>query len=137
MRFLMMIKSSENQGPLPKAVLDALNKASAEDPKPDRMIATGALYPTAASTRVRVSQGQLSVIDGPFTETREVVGGYAIMEFDTKEEALESTRGFMDLYRKHWPGWEGETELRQIFGPNDFTIEEGKVHLKPEARRSK
>jgi len=132
MRFLMMIKSAENQGSLPKALLDALNKVRADDPKPDRMIATGALYPTEASVRVRVSQGQLSVIDGPFTETREVVGGYAIMEFDTKEQAIESTRGFMDLYRKNWPGWEGETELRQIFGPKDFTVEDGKIRLTPE-----
>jgi hypothetical protein len=137
MRFLMMIKSSENQGPLPKAVMDALSKVEEGDLKPGQIVATGALYPTAASTRVRVSQGQLNVMDGPFTETKEVVGGYAIMEFASREEAIESARGFMDLYRMHWPGWEGETEVRQIFGPHDFTVEGGKIHLGTETSPQK
>jgi hypothetical protein len=137
MQFLMMVKSSENQGPLPKAVMDALSKVREEDLKPGQMIATGALYPMAASAHIRVSQGQLNVIDGPFTETREVVGGYAIMEFATREEAIQSAREFMDLYRRHWPGWEGETEVRQIFGANDFTVEGSKIHLKPETSPNK
>jgi len=62
-----------------------------------------------------------------------VVGGYAIMEFATKEEAVESTREFMELHRKFWPGWEGETEIRQMFGPEDYTMECGEFRLKPEA----
>jgi hypothetical protein len=56
-------------------------------------------------------------MDGPFTETKEVVGGYAVMEFKSKQEALDSAVQFMELHQKHWPGWEGETEVRQIFGP--------------------
>jgi hypothetical protein len=69
---------------------------------------------------VRVSQGRLTVMDGPFTETKEVVGGYAVMEFKSKQEALDSAVQFMELHRKHWPGWEGETEVREIFGPEDY-----------------
>jgi len=69
---------------------------------------------------VRVSGGQVRVIDGPFTEAKEVVGGYAQFEFKSKEEAIQSAVEFMELHRKHWPGWEGETEVRQMFGPEDF-----------------
>jgi hypothetical protein len=60
------------------------------------------------------------VTDGPFTETKEVVGGYAQFELKSKEEAIESAVRFMELHKKHWPGWEGETEVGQMFGPEDF-----------------
>jgi hypothetical protein len=60
------------------------------------------------------------VTDGPFTETNEVVGGYAQFELKSKEEAVRSAVRFMELHKKHWPGWEGETEVRQMFGPEDF-----------------
>ena len=60
------------------------------------------------------------MIDGPFSETKEVVGGFAIFELPSREVAVDSARQFMELHRKHWPGWEGETEVRQIFGPEDF-----------------
>jgi hypothetical protein len=60
------------------------------------------------------------VIDGPFTESKEIVGGYAQFELPSKEEAVKGAVQFMELHRKHWPGWEGETEIRQMFGPEDF-----------------
>jgi hypothetical protein len=72
------------------------------------------------STRVRLSQGQVTAIDGPFTEAKEVVGGYAVFELKSKAEAIEGALRFMALHRKHWPGWEGETEIRQLFGPHDL-----------------
>jgi hypothetical protein len=60
------------------------------------------------------------VLDGPFAEAKEVVGGFAQFEFKSKEEAIEAAVRFMELHKKHWPGWEGETEIRQVFGPEDF-----------------
>lgn len=123
MRFMMMVKSAENEnsGPPPKELMDAIAKLSEEDAKSGRtMIASGGLAPTAMSTRVRISRGQLATIDGPFTEAKEVVGGYALIDFKSKEEAVEGAVRFMELHIKHWPGWEGETEIRQIFGPEDF-----------------
>ena len=60
------------------------------------------------------------VTDGPFTETHEVIGGFAQFELKSKEAAVESAVRFMELHKKHWPGWEGETEVRQMFGPEDF-----------------
>jgi hypothetical protein len=122
MRFMMMVKHAEKfSGPPPKELMDAIAKLSEEDAKRGTtMIASGGLAPTAQSTRVRISRGQLATLDGPFTETKEVVGGYAIIDFKSKQEAVEGAVRFMELYRKLWPGWEGETEIRQIFGPEDF-----------------
>jgi len=88
--------------------------------KAGTMIATGGLAPTAQSTKVRISGGQIQVIDGPFTESKEVIGGYAQFELPSREAALKGAMEFMELHRKHWPQWEGETEIRQMFGPEDF-----------------
>ena len=130
MRFMMMVKSAENSGPPPKELMEAIARMSEEGVKQGRMVASGGLAPTAAGTRVRVSRGSLHVTDGPFTETKEVVGGYAIMEFPTKEAAVDSAKQFMELHRKYWPGWEGETEIRQMLGPEDYTIDGGEFRLK-------
>lgn len=120
MRFMMLVKSAENAGPPPKALMDAIAELAQEAVRAGRMILSGGLAPTAMSSRVRISQGHLSTIDGPFTEAKEVVGGFAMFEFGSKEEAVESAVTFMELHRQHWPGWDGETEIRQIFGPEDF-----------------
>jgi hypothetical protein len=120
MRFMMLVKHGENQGPPPKELMDAIAKAAEDAAKAGNMVLSGGLAPTAMSTKVRVSKGQVSAIDGPFTEAKEVVGGFAIFELKSKEEAIEGAKNFMELHRKHWPGWEGETEVRQLFGPEDF-----------------
>ena len=120
MRFMMLVKHAENSGAPPKELMDAIAKLSEEAVKAGTMVASGGLAPTAASTRVRVSRGQLTTVDGPFTEAKEVVGGYAVFELKSKEEAIEGALRFMELHKKHWSGWEGETEIRQIFGPEDF-----------------
>jgi hypothetical protein len=120
MRFMMMVKHAENQGPPPKELMDAIDKLSQEDTQAGRMVESGGLAPTGMSTRVRLSRGHLTVLDGPFTEAKEIVGGFAQMEFKSKQDAVAAAVRFMELHRKHWPGWEGETEIRQIFGPEDF-----------------
>src|SRR5712692_10270472 len=120
MRFMMLVKSAENKSLPPKELMDAIANLAEEANKAGTMVASGGLAPTAMSTRVRVSRGQLTTIDGPFTEAKEVVGGYAVFELKSKQEALEGALRFMELHKKHWPGWEGETEIRQIFGPEDF-----------------
>jgi hypothetical protein len=117
---MMLVKHAENSGPPPKELMDAIAILAEEDVKAGTMLSSGGLAPTAQSTRVRVSGGQLKVIDGPFTEAKEIVGGFAQFELKSKKEALEGAVRFMELHRKYWPGWEGETEIRQIFGPEDF-----------------
>ena len=120
MKFMMMVKHAENSAPPPKELMDAIAILSEEAVQAGTMLGSGGLAPTAQSTRVRLSGGRLTVVDGPFTETKEVIGGYAQFELKSKQEAIESAVRFMELHKKYWPGWEGETEIRQIFGPEDF-----------------
>jgi hypothetical protein len=101
--------------------MDAIGKMAEEATKAGLMLESGGLAPTAMSARVRLSRGKLTRIDGPFTESKEVIGGFAVFEFKSKEEAIESAVQFMELHKQHWPGWDGETEVRQIFGPEDYS----------------
>jgi hypothetical protein len=120
MRFMMLVKSSENSGPPPKELMEALGKLSEDAIAAGKMVDSGGLAPTAMSTRVRVSKGQLAVLDGPFTEAKEIVGGFAQFQFNSKEEAIESAKRFMELHIKYWPSWEGETEIRQKLTAEEF-----------------
>jgi hypothetical protein len=120
MRFMMLVRHKENQGPPPKELMDAISVLGEEAVKAGTMISNGGLASTAQSTRVRVSNGKLTVTDGPFTEAKEVIGGYAQFELKSKQEAIDGAIRFMELHRKYWPEWEGETEVRQIFEPEDF-----------------
>jgi len=84
------------------------------------LLAVESLTSTARATRVQVRGGQAKWLDGPFAEAKEVVGGFAVFELPSKEAAVESARAFIELHRRHWPGWEGETEIRQIAEVPDF-----------------
>jgi hypothetical protein len=136
MKFMMMIKHKEDRKALPKELSDAIAKTMEGD-HPPIITASGALAPTAVSSRVQISGGKLTVTDGPFTETKEVVGGFAILEFKSREEAVESARQYMELYRKHWPGWEGETEVRQIYSQEDYTREAERLNTQGDAEQGK
>jgi hypothetical protein len=120
MRFMMIVKHPENQGAPPKELMDAIARLAEEETKAGTMLGNGGLGPTALGARVRLSGGKVSVVDGPFTEAKEVIGGYAQFEMKSKEEAIKAAVAFMELHKKYWPGWEGETEVRQMFGPEDF-----------------
>ena len=116
MRFMVMVKGPENAGPPPKALMDAIAKLAEESTGTGMLVEMGGLLPSPMGARVRIRRGMLNVTDGPFTESKEVVGGYAVYEVGSKEEAVEATVRFMELHKEHWPGWEGEAEVRQIFG---------------------
>jgi hypothetical protein len=120
MRFMMLVKHAENSSAPPKELMDAIAILREEAIKNGTMLGNGGLAPTTQSTRVRVSKGRLTVTDGPFAEAKEVIGGYAQFEMKSKEEAIQGAVRFMELHKKYWPEWEGETEIRQIFGPEDF-----------------
>jgi hypothetical protein len=75
---------------------------------------TAGLKPSVEGFRVRSSKNRLTVTDGPFTEAREVVGGYALTEFASKVEAIKMARQFMELHRLHWPDFECECEVRPV-----------------------
>jgi hypothetical protein len=120
MRFMTLVKSSEGCGAPPPALMEAISKISEDAAKSGALLEAGGLAPIAISNRVRVSNGKVLVLDGPFAETKEVVGGFAVFEVSSKQEMIDATIKFMELHREHWPGWEGETEIRQVFGPDDF-----------------
>jgi hypothetical protein len=112
---MVLVKSSERAVPPPKALMDAIGKLGAEAMQAGVMVETGGLLPSALGARVRLSNGNLTVTDGPFAESKELIGGYAVYQVPSKNEAIEWTYRFMQLHLEHWPGWEGESEIRQIF----------------------
>jgi hypothetical protein len=121
MRFISMVKSAEaNAAPPPKAFLDAMGRLTEEVAKAGCvMIQAEGLLPTPMGARVRLADSKVTVTDGPFTEAKEVVGGFAIFEVQSKAQILDVARRFLDLHKIHIPGWEGEIEIRQIAGPGE------------------
>jgi hypothetical protein len=121
MRFMSIVKSTEDHrlGPPPPALMAAMDQLGQEMTKAGIMVDMGGLLPSAmGGYRVRQAHGKLSVTDGPFSEAKEVIGGYAVFEVQSREEAMALSMRFMELHLKHWPEWEGETEVRQMFeGP--------------------
>jgi hypothetical protein len=115
MRFITLVKASEAVGAPPQSYIEAVDRRRREAMEAGIVVATGGLAPTAEGVRIRVSKGKLAMTDGPFTEGKEVIGGYAVLELPTRAEAIESARAFMQFHADHWPGWEGEMEVRQLF----------------------
>ena len=114
MKFMMFIKHSEDvrSQPIPQGLLEAMGKFVEASFKSGVLKETAGLKPTSEGTRIRLSGGKLHVTDGPFTEAKEVVGGFAIVDVPSRQEALKVAREFMDLHRIHWPEFEGESEVR-------------------------
>jgi len=115
MRFLSMIRIQENTGQVPsEQLMSDMGKLIEEMTRNGRLISTAGLRPTAEGVRVRLRRGRLSRVDGPFTETKEVIGGYAVLEAKSKEEAIELTERFLKI---HGEDWDIECEVRQLDGP--------------------
>ena len=116
MRFMSIVKGSENAGPPSPELMSAIDKLAQEMFQKGVMLDMGGLLPTATGARIRLSGGKLTVTDGPFTEAKEVVGGYAIMKADSKAEAIEMGRRFMQLHADILgPHYQMELEIRQMF----------------------
>jgi hypothetical protein len=117
MRYLSFIRSSESlrQSSPPPALMEAMGKFVEKSLKAGVVEETGGLLPSKDGVRVRLTGGELTVTDGPFSEVKEVIGGWAILQTDSKAEAVRIATEFMELHRKHWPGFEGESELRPMF----------------------
>jgi len=115
MRFISMIRIEENTGQAPsEQLMSDMGKLMEELTRTGQLISTAGLRPTSEGVRVRWRRGQLSTVDGPFTETKEVIGGYAILEAKSKAEAIELTQRFL---RIHGTEWNIECEVRQLDGP--------------------
>ena len=118
MKYLMLIKHSERyrSQPIPQGLLDAMGKFVEEKLSSGAIKETAGLKSSADGFLVRLSGGKVRVTDGPFSESKEVIGGYAMGEFKSKEEAVDLARQFMELHRVHWPGFEAECEVRPLEG---------------------
>ena len=111
MRFMFIVKSAHSGPPTPE-LIEAMHKLADREIKAGRTLDNGGLMPVSTGAQVRLVNGKLSVVDGPFVEAKEVIGGYAIFELPGKEEALASAKEFMQLRKDLMPGWEGTCELR-------------------------
>jgi hypothetical protein len=128
MRFMYIVTSPQpNRGPTP-ALMEAMHKLADREIKAGRMLDSGGLMPVSMGAQVKVADGKLSVVDGPFVEAKELIGGYAIFELRDKEEAVAAAVEFMQLHREHMPGWEGTCEVRSFVTP------ESEIGCQAEAR---
>ncbi len=117
MKYLSLIRHSESYraSPPPPALMDAMGKFIEKSMKEGTLVDTGGLLPSKDGVRVRLANGKITVTDGPFSESKEVIGGWAILNAASKEEAIRVATEFLELHRKHWPAFDGESEVRPMF----------------------
>ena len=125
MKYLMMVKVDPHTdegrryetGTRPDSrLLAAMGKHAEEMAKAGILLGTGGLLPSALGARVRAADGRLSVTDGPFVESKELIGGYAILEAPSRERAIELGRQFMQIHVDVLgPAYQGELEIRQMY----------------------
>ena len=119
MKYLAFIRHAESHreaGP-PPALMEAMGRFVQKSLQDGSLVDTGGLLPSKDGFRIRLAKGAIVVTDGPFIETKEVIGGWAILNASSKDEALRIAREFMELHRTHWPEFEGESEVRPMFDP--------------------
>jgi hypothetical protein len=121
MRFMMMVKaderSEEGLPPSPE-LIQAIGALTEEMTKSGVILEAGGLAPSASGARLRLRRGKVSVTDGPFTEAKELIGGYAILQASTREEAIALATRFLETHAQVLgPSYETELEVRQLFGP--------------------
>jgi hypothetical protein len=128
MRYMFLVSGVETGAAPPQRMIDEIEKLAEQETAAGRMLARGGLLPMAmGSARVESRRGKLKTTDGPFAETKEVLGGFAIFEFATREEAIASAEHFMDLHSKYWPEWEGTCEMRPMFGFGSVAVTEDRT----------
>src|SRR5258705_9781186 len=111
MRFMYIVTPAHHVPPTTE-LMEAVHKLAEREIKAGHMLDSGALMPRTLGAQVRITDGRLSVIDGPFVEAKEVIGGYAIFELRGKEEAGAKGGEVMQGHQGHMPGWEGKCEGR-------------------------
>lgn len=109
MRFLSVYKTVERSGPPSQEEMDRMGKLIEKWMKAGALLAVEGCLPSATGARVRLSNGKFAVSDGPFTEAKEVIGGLAILQANSKAEAIELLKEFLPV------AGDGECELRQLY----------------------
>lgn len=112
MRFLSMVRLEEIPGKQPsERLISEMGKLIEEMTRAGVLLDTAGLQPSSQGVRVKLAQGKMTVVDGPFAESKEVVGGYALLKADSMAEAVELTKRFLTV---HGDEWELECEVRQL-----------------------
>lgn len=120
MRYLVLLKAASiPTTPPPADLMAAILTLGQNATDAGVLLDTQGLQPSSAGARVSLARGQLSAVDGPFTESKELIS-YALYDVRSKEDALEWTSRFLKLHRDLWPGWEGEADVLKVFGHEDF-----------------
>jgi hypothetical protein len=118
MKFLSIYKTAERNAPPSEEEMSKMGKLIEEGFKAGWLLATEGCLPSALGARVRLGGGKLTVTDGPFTEAKELVGGFAILRTDSKEQAIELAKQFLPV------AGDGECELRQLYEAGQNTCAE-------------
>jgi len=113
-RFMGFVRMEEGQGNPPQALFDAMDEHIGAAAAAGHFLDGGGLYGTEDAVNFVVKKGEVTRVDGPYAESKEVVGGWAIMQYDTVEEAIAAQQEFADLHVKHWPGVSMVATMRQI-----------------------
>lgn len=116
MRYMMFIKHTEDhrKADVPASLYEEMGRFIEEATQSGQFVGGAGLQPSSAGARVRLTNGKITMIDGPFAESKEIVGGHAIIDAKSREEALGLARRFMELHLKRWPTFEGESEVRPL-----------------------
>lgn len=116
MRFLSMVRINESSGQQPsEQLMSDMGKLMEEMTLAGVLLDTAGLRPTSEGVRVKLLRGKISIVDGPFTETKEVIGGYAMIQASSREEAIQWTRRFLQV---HGDEWDIDCEVRQVAEPD-------------------
>src|SRR5690348_18480346 len=108
MRFLCLYKPGKTERPPTQQDMESMGKLIQEGMQAGWLLSTEGCLPSAVGASVRLADGQFTITDGPFAETRELVGGFAIIRVSSKQEAIELTKHFLQV------AGGGETEIRQL-----------------------
>lgn len=111
-KYMTIVKGSETHAPPPPALFEAIDRLMKD--AGERLVGVGGLLPSGKGARARLAKGKVTVTDGPFTEAKEVIGGFAIYDVPTLAEAKEWTRRFLDVHVEHFAGWDCEVEIREM-----------------------
>ena len=109
MKFLSIYKTAERNAPPSQEEMSKMGTLIEDGFKAGWLVSTEGCLPSALGARVRLSTGKLAVTDGPFAEAKELVGGFAILQTNSKQEAIELAKRFLSVVG------EGECELRQLY----------------------
>ena len=118
MRYMMLLSGTSPSTPPPPELLEAIMKLGGQATEAGVLLDTAGLLPSASGARVSLAEGKLTVTDGPFTESKELIS-YALYDVRSRDEAIEWASRFVKLHRDLWPGWEGQTDILQVMGPQN------------------